>query len=341
MEENIGGWTEGQRVETYKPPFSFFKKFKLQQILTLAVFLVIIFYVVFLSAPSTFPVGSIYDLKSGQTLSIVSENFKEMNIVRSTFFFKSFVYVFSFGKSTLIEGNYGLYKKANVIKMAWRVSHGELDIVPLKITIPEGIASFEIADILRDKFPGFDKKIFQKIVNGRKIEGYLFPDTYFFTPDMSEEQIIKVMNDNYKDKIKEVSDAIKKFGKSESDVIKMASILEEEGRTMETRQMIAGILWKRISIKMGLQVDSSFRYINGKTTATLTTEDLKIDSPYNSYVYRGLPPTPISNPGLEAIKAAITPIKSQYLYFLTDKEGNMHYAVTFEDHIANKLKYLK
>jgi UPF0755 protein len=132
-----------------------------------------------------------------------------------------------------------------------------------------------------------------------------------------------------------------RFGKPEGDIIKMASIVEEEGRTMETREIIAGILWKRISIKMPLQVDSSFKYINGKTTATLTTEDLKIDSPYNSYTNRGLPPTPISNPGLAAIRATINPIKTPYLYFLSDKNGNMHYAITFEEHVENKLKYLK
>ena len=92
---------------------------------------------------------------------------------------------------------------------------------------------------------------------------------------------------------------------------------------------------------MALQVDSSFKYINGKTTATLTNDDLKIDSPYNSYTNRGLPPTPISNPGLAAIKATINPQNTPFLYFLTDKDGNMHYSVTFEDHVANKLKYLK
>jgi UPF0755 protein len=92
---------------------------------------------------------------------------------------------------------------------------------------------------------------------------------------------------------------------------------------------------------MALQVDSSFKYINGKTTATLTAEDLKIDSPYNSYTHLGLPPTPISNPGLESILDAITPTKTSYLYFLTDAQGNMHYAVTFEEHVSNKTKYLR
>jgi UPF0755 protein len=251
------------------------------------------------------------------------------------------VYVFSFGKVTVIEGNYLLNKKQSVITLAWRVTHGQLDIIPVKVTFPEGINSFEMASILSNNFPAFDKNIFQDLIKTKKLEGYLFPDTYLIMPDMKEDQIIKMMNDNFNEKIKSVNADIKKFGKSESDVIKMASILEEEGRTPETRKIIAGILWKRISIGMALQVDSSFKYINGKTTATLTTEDLKIDSPYNSYTHRGLPPTPISNPGLEAISDAINPTKTPYLYFLTDAQGNMHYAVTFEEHVANKLKYLK
>jgi len=91
---------------------------------------------------------------------------------------------------------------------------------------------------------------------------------------------------------------------------------------------------------MPLQVDASFKYINGKGTKDLTLADLKIDSPYNSYLYKGLPPTPISNPGLDSIVATLTPIKTDYLYFLTDKEGNMHYAKTFSEHVFNKQKYL-
>jgi UPF0755 protein len=249
--------------------------------------------------------------------------------------------VFSLGRVIVVEGDYALPKKQNVLTLAWRVSHGKLDITPVRITLPEGINSFEIADIISNNFPSFDKKIFLDLVEKEKLEGYLFPDTYFFMPNVIEEEVIKIMHNNFYEKIKEVSDDIGKFGKSESDVIKMASIIEEEARTLESREIIAGILWKRISMGMALQVDSSFRYINGKTTATLSTEDLNIDSPYNSYTRRGLPPTPISNPGLEAIKATISPRKTPYLYFLTDKDGNMHYATTFEEHVANKLKYLR
>ena len=146
---------------------------------------------------------------------------------------------------------------------------------------------------------------------------------------------------NFGERIKILEEDIKKFGKSESDVIKMASILENEARLYESRQIVAGILWKRISLKIALQVDAAFKYINGKTTEDLTLDDLKINSPYNTYNRLGLPPTPISNPGLLAIKAAVNPIKTQYLYFLSDKSGNMHYAITLEEHAENKWKYLK
>jgi UPF0755 protein len=110
---------------------------------------------------------------------------------------------------------------------------------------------------------------------------------------------------------------------------------------MESRQIVAGILWKRLSLEMPLQVDASFKYINGKNTSNLTLEDLKIDSAYNSYLYKGLPPTPICNPGLSSITATLTPIKTNYLYFLTDRRGEMHYAKTYSEHLQNKELYLK
>ena len=178
------------------------------------------------------------------------------------------------------------------------------------------------------------------IAKAKSLEGYLFPDTYIFQTNTGVYTVIEAMQANYNRKIATVEDKIKASGKTESDIIKMASIVEEEGRTTETRQIVAGILWKRLALSMPLQVDSSFKYINGKTTATLTTADLKIDSPYNTYLYKGLPPTPICNPGLDSIIAVLSPIKTDYLYFLTDKDGVMHYAKTFDEHVANKQKYL-
>ncbi len=309
--------------------------------IAIAVFLFTLFFAFYIVAPRNFPVNSIYNLRTGQTYSGVASDLKELNYIESEFWFKVSVAVFTFGKRNIIAGDYSFESRENVLTIAWRVSHGGFNTKSVKITLPEGLNSYEIASILENKLPFFDKTKFINLVEAKKMEGYLFPDTYFLAPSISEEEIISLMNSNYNEKIKTLSEDIKKFGKSESDIIKMASILEGEARLYETRQVVAGILWKRISIGMALQVDSSFKYINGKTSADLTIDDLKIDSPYNSYTNRGLPPTPISNPGLVAIKASINPVKTPYLYFLTDKDGNMHYASTLEEHAANKVKYLK
>lgn len=262
-------------------------------------------------------------------------------LIRSPFWFKTFVYVFSFGERKTIAGDYALYAPQNVFVLAWRISHGAFDIVPLKITIPEGLNSYEIANVFAQNIPSFDSQKFLDLVKNQNLEGYLFPDTYLFMPNVKENEIIKILNNNFKEKIKDIESDIKSFGKSESDVIKMASILEEEARTPESRMIVAGILWKRISLHMALQVDSSFKYIKGSTSTALSADDLKIDSPYNSYTHAGLPPTPISNPGLEAIEDSITPTKTPYLYFISDSEGNMHYATTLEGQDANIAKYLK
>ena len=121
----------------------------------------------------------------------------------------------------------------------------------------------------------------------------------------------------------------------------MASLLEEEARQTPTRRTVAGILWKRLDLGMPLQVDATLRYLLGKSSHELTREDLEYDSPYNTYKDAGLPPGPISNPGLDAILAALRPVETAYLYFLTDSEGNIHYARTFEEHVANKAMYLR
>lgn len=240
----------------------------------------------------------------------------------------------------VVEGYYSLHARQNVLIMAWRLSHGAFDVNPVKVTIPEGLSSADIAALYARTFDTFDAAGFLASVRNQKLEGYLFPDTYLFLPNATTLDIIKIMHDNFMQKTAPLTPRVKSSGHSFADIIKMASILEKEAR-VEDMPMVAGILWKRLAIGMPLQVDSSFAYINGKTTSTLTTADLKIDSPYNSYTHRGLPPTPISNPGLDSLNAALNPTSSPYLYFLSDKKGNMHYAKTNEEQSANKVKYLR
>jgi len=241
------------------------------------------------------------------------------------------------GGKSLQAGDYFFSNPESALSIAPRISSGVYGLVPERITIPEGLNIFQIAEIFKKYFLWFDVEEF--VANAP--EGYLFPDTYFFLPNVSADDVIRAMTQNFDRHIVAVTEDVEKFGKPLSDVIKMASILEEEARIFETRQIVAGVLWKRLDKGMLLQVDASFSYVNGKNSFTLTTADLQIDSPYNSYKYKGLPPTPISNPGLEAIQAAITPVETPYFYFLTDNTGVMRYGASYDDHLKNRRLYLR
>ncbi len=310
--------------------------------LAVTIFCIVVVFLIYLfalSAPQNFPEKSTLYIKKGENLSTVINSLKEGGYIRSELFFKVLVYCFD-GKAQVNAGSYYFDSKENSILIAYRINRGKYNNLPVRIIIPEGLNSKEISEIISSGLPGIDKDKFIK--EAKKKEGYLFPDTYIFSSDMTVTDAISAMSTNFQDKISggDISGKIQSFGKPLTDVIKMASILEGEARLLETRRIVAGILWKRISLGMPLQVDTTFRYELGKTTFDLTTEDLRTDSAYNSYTRLGLPPTPVSNPGLESILAAVTPIKTNYLYFLTDKSGTMHYAKTHNEHVANKLKYL-
>lgn len=296
----------------------------------------IFMYALFLQAPKTFPEHSLFPVLSGATLNQVSQRLYNQGYIISPFWFKAVVYTFHGGDS-IQAGDYFFIKPANSFTVAYRLASGNLGLNPERVTIHEGLNVFEIAKILSKQFPQFDADGFVR----EAPEGYLFPDTYFFLPNIKARDVIIAMKQNFDRQIVNVKEDIEKSGYPQDEVIKMASILEKEARSFEVRQTIAGILWKRLEIGIPLQVDVSFAYINGKNSFTLTTEDLSIDSPYNSYKYKGLPPTPISNPGLEAIQAAASPIETKYLYFLTDKEGVMRYAVDYEGHLKNRRLYLR
>jgi UPF0755 protein len=149
------------------------------------------------------------------------------------------------------------------------------------------------------------------------------------------------MRENVEKKLLPLSADIAAFGKSLSDIVILASLLEEEARTTNTRRTIAGILWKRLAIGMPMQVDAAFAKVNGKNTYQLTEDDLKTDHPYNTYTRAGLPPGPITNPGIDALHAALRPVETDWLYYLSDSDGNMHYARTHDEHLRNKRLYIR
>lgn len=306
-------------------------------IIGLGVFFIFsLIWVYFNSIPGDFPLGSVVSVKSGESLQEITNNLEALNVIKSGFIFQAHV-ILQGGEKKLIAGDYLFDRKERAADIAHRLVHGDFHLDPKKITIPEGWSIFQIGDYLEKNLIGFNKKEFLSLA--KNLEGYLFPDTYFVSPTIKPAEVIEKMNNTFKDKIVGVTSIATSTYKLK-EIITMASILEEEARTEESRRMIAGILWKRLKLGMALQVDSTFLYINGKNTYELTLADLEIDSPYNTYKYRGLPPGPIGNPGLEAINDALNPITSKYLYFLSSKSGDMYYATTFEQHKKNKELYL-
>lgn len=266
-------------------------------------------------------------------------------------------------------GDYYFEAPVSLYEIAKRVSRGDFGIKIFKITIPEGSNLKQIADIFEgaglynkqkifeltglpaviDKNPtvlssgDFSEKspLVSKKPKSLSLEGYLFPDTYFFTEYTSLPKALERMIRNLEDKVTpEIRSEIARKGKTVHEILTMASLVEEEATKDTDRKMIAGILWKRLAIGMPLQVDPTVRYSTGKYNGGIPAEDFKIDSAFNTYKYAGLPPGPISNPGIEAIRATLEPIESPYFFYMSDAHDNTYYAVTFEEHKENKRKYL-
>lgn len=276
-------------------------------------------YVFLFSPPVPFSAGKVLAVESGQSVSSIAAELHTLGALRSPFVFKVFAKLFGGAQA----GWYGLDISENAVSLAWRVSHGETRLATNKITVPEGSSVREVSELVG-------------VVLSKNEEGFLFPDTYYFLPGTQEDVIVDRMHARYEEVVAPLRPQITASGHSEKEIITMASILEKEARLPETRRIVAGILWKRIALGMPLQVDAVFGYIKNIDTFHPTLDDLKIDSPYNTYLNRGLPPGPINNPGEDAIRAALEPTKSPYLYYLTGKDGTMHYAKTFDEHVANK-----
>ena len=176
---------------------------------------------------------------------------------------------------------------------------------------------------------------------GATLEGYLFPDTYYFSKDATPAGILKKILNNTDTQISvDVVSAAKIQNKSIFQVLTMASMIEKEVKTDADRAVVSGIFWNRIAAGQALQSDATLTYVLGDKNSAHNGADLTLDSPYNSYVNKGLPPGPISNPGLASIIAALHPQTTDYNYFLSDpKTGQTVFAKTFAEHVANKAKY--
>jgi len=287
-------------------------------------------------------------LEDGITISDIAREMQEKKVIRSSAMFLTLVEKFDIGKK-IKKGTYVFTEPVNLFGIVNRFKNAQYGYTPVKITIPEGYSTKDIAKLLPAKLVDISSEEF--IAHASSYEGYLFPDTYYFYPYATSSDVVHLMNTTFEKKISPLAQQFEIEGtvasssvvgvRSKEDIIILASILEKEVQTADDMALVADLFLKRIREGMPLQADSTLTYYTGKSSAQLTRADLREDTPYNSYVHKGLPPGPISNPGIKAIQAALHPEPNPYFFFLSDKNGVTHFSKTYEEHLKLKDKYLK
>ena len=299
-------------------------------------FVLLVITVVFMP-PREFPVGIIVSIPSGVSAREGVALLYEKHVISHPELFLAWISLT--GKDESIKfGDYIFERPLALYDIASRITSGDFGNIHVRLTVPEGSRVKDISLLIEKILPHLDAHVFELMA--RSQEGYLFPDTYDLLPNTTHQDIIDMMRARFDEQIQTIQVEIQKSGEPLSRIVTMASLLEREARQLETMQMISGILWRRIDIGMALQVDAVFGYIFDRPTYSPSFDDLKVDSPYNTYTNRDLPPGPIGNPGIDALKAAVTPTKNPYLFYLTGQDGNMYYAKTFEEHKRNRARYL-
>ena len=304
----------------------------------------------------------LFTVLQGQSVEQISQNLKNANLIKSKFCFK--IYIKKNNKqSKLQSGEYVLNPNLSIKEIANALVSGQSLSEEKIIKIIEGWNVRDIDEYLRknnvisgNSFVELAKKGIknyelgiteQKFLNdapvNASLEGYLFPDTYRIFQDATAQDIIEKMLINFDKKLtKEMRAEISKQGKTIYEIITMASVVEKEVRTQEDMKIVSGIFWDRIKYGQALESCATLAYILGVNKKQYTIEDTRIDSPYNTYRNQGLPPGPICNPGLNAIKAAIYPEFTDYNYFLSRPDtGETIFSKTLDEHNRNKVKYLR
>ncbi|MFA6382962.1 MAG: endolytic transglycosylase MltG [Parcubacteria group bacterium] len=298
--------------------------------------------------------NKIFKIVKGDGNTTVGKNLEKDGLISNDWYF--YYYVRSHGLlSKLYPGEYLLSGNMTIPEIAAIITNPQK--VYERVTFIEGWTAKQFAEELSsygfggDAFLALVKnppaeivsqfKVFSDKPKDAALEGYLFPDTYYFSKEATPEGILKKILQNTDTQLStDISSIAKAQNKSLFQILIMASIIEKEVKTDADRVLVSGIFWNRIKIGQALQSDATLTYILGDKDAAHSGAQLATDSPYNSYQNKGLPPGPISNPGLASIIAAIHPQDSAYNYFLSDlKTGQTIFSKTYDEHLVNKAKY--
>ena len=316
---------------------------KLKILLLLIIFISVSFYLFY--REGFLPVNKLsketktFIIKSGEPLDTITNNLASDGLIRNKIVF--YLVVKKLGLERKIQaGEFKISENMNAEQVAINLTHGSIDT---SITLIEGMRKEEMAQIISKTLDIPEIEIMSKTK-----EGYIFPDTYQVPKNASSDVVLTIIKNNQKF-VKAFQNIKKQTKLTEKQALILASLVEREARQPSTREKIAGIILKRYLANWPLDLDASLQYILGYQAnekswwkKSITDEDKNIDSPFNTYKNKGLPPEPVCSPSLSSLEAVINADPSTpYWFYLTDNNGVMHYAVTLEEHEANIQKYLR
>lgn len=278
----------------------------------------------------------------GQAVSIIAERLAEAGLIRNPWLFRLELKRLHL-EGKIQAGSFELAPNSTMADIARTLSSGSEDIW---VTIPEGWRREEIAQSLSEQdLEAFNEAEFLEL--SAASEGQLFPDTYLVPREATAKTVYNLLSTTFERKITDgLADQISASDYNFEEALVMASLLERESRGASEMAQVAGVLWNRIELGMPLQVDATLQYAKGYNSTeqswwvTPLGADRQVNSPFNTYQNPGLPPRPIANPGVDAIKAALDPAPTDYLFYIHDRQGNIHFAKTLDEHNANVNRYL-
>lgn len=306
---------------------------------------------IFLNTPASSDKEEVsFTIEKGQSVRNIARNLEEKGLVKDDLLL--LFYLKGKGLSgDLKAGNYRLAKNNTPKQVVDTLTNGK--VASVKITIPEGWTNTQIADYLENKgivekndFLAASKEKYNypflsDLPEGASVEGFLFPDTYLLSQNVTSKEIIEKMLQNFEEKL---NDQIKTEIKSSSynvfQTVTLASVVEREVSKPEERKLVAGVFLARLEEGMKLQSDATIQYILNSNKKIFNFEEIKVESPYNTYQNTGLPVGPIGNPGLDSILAVVRPQMTEFRYFLS-ADGVTHFSKTLDEHEEKKAKYLR
>ena len=335
------------------------KKYFIKTSLFIIACLLVLFFYISINLPLTCEEECNFSIAKGENVRSIASRLKNEEYISSSILFQFYVKTKGLEKN-IKAGDYQFISPLTITNITKIITNGKLTNNH-SFLITEGETMLEIEENLKEKglidesaslkewkIQDFLEKkhfdIFSQIPSNTSLEGFLFPDSYHLPQGLEEKEVLSIFIDNFVSKTEnDLFFEIKEQKRNFYEILIMASLLEKEVSGEADKKMVADILWRRLDTNFPLQVDATICYAEYESfkKCSLTRELFKLDSPYNTYLYKGLPSTPINNPGIESMQAALNPLANDYWYYMTDrKTGRTIFSETFEEHLESRGKYL-